>query len=377
VSVCECRELFDIPTDVAYLNCAYMSPSLRAVSEAGVAGVARKSRPWEITATNFFDGSERLRQLFARLISADADDIAIVPSASYAIATAAANLPLEAGSEILLLDEQFPSNVYPWRVRASETGAEIRTVARPADDDWTRALLERVTGKTAVIAVPAVHWAYGTLIDPIRLRTAADEVGAAVVLDLSQSLGAMPFDAGEARPDFMACPTYKWLLGPYSMGFLYASPSRQGGRPIEQNWITRRNSEDFSRLVEYQDAYQPGARRYDMGERANFALTPMVEAALERILEWGVPDIYDTLARRNREIVERAAALGFEAPPEHLRAGHYLGLRRNDGLDPDIVAKLAARSVYVSRRGDCLRITPHLYNTDNDFDRLFDALAAL
>jgi selenocysteine lyase/cysteine desulfurase len=369
--------LFDIPADVAYLNCAYMSPLLRDVRDAGASGVALKSSPWEITPQDFFDGSERVRMLFAQLISAGADDVAIVPSVSYAIATAAANIALAEGDEILLLDEQFPSNVYPWKVRAAETGARLRSVARPPDDDWTAVLLDEVCAHTAVISIPAVHWAYGTIVDLVRVRHAADAVGAALVLDLSQSLGAMPFDVSAVRPDFIACPTYKWLLGPYSMGFLYAAPHRQAGRPIEHNWITRRNSEDFARLVDYQEDYQPGARRYDMGERSNFALTPMVEVALERLLGWGVEAIYQTLSERNRDLVERAASLGFEAPCEELRAGHYLGLRRRGGLDQDVVAKLAARGVFVSRRGDCLRVTPHLYNTDEDIDRLFDALAGL
>jgi selenocysteine lyase/cysteine desulfurase len=377
MSIANCRDLFDLPDDVAYLNCAYMSPLPRDAVNAGIAGVSRKAHPWEVTPQSFFDGSERLRGLFARLISAAPDDVAIVPSASYGLSTAAANVELRAGDQILVLAEQFPSNYYPWKFRADETGAELCTVAKPNDDDWTSALLALISTRTAVISIPAVHWAYGTVIDLVAVRRAADEVGAALVLDLSQSLGAMPFDIAEVRPDFMVCPVYKWLLGPYSMGFLYAAPHRQNGRPIEQNWITRAGSEDFARLVEYRDDYQAGARRYDMGERANFALAPMVEVALERLLAWGVEEIYQSLSARNREIIARAAGLGFTAPAEHLRAGHYLGMRHPEGLDDDIVPKLASHGVYVSRRGDCLRVTPHLYNTDQDVDRLFGALESL
>jgi selenocysteine lyase/cysteine desulfurase len=114
----DCRALFALPAEVSYLNCAYMSPLMSESTRAGEAGILAESQPSAVTSNDFFERSERLRVLFAELISATADDIAIVPSASYALSTAAANIALESGDEILVLDEQFPSNVYPWRVRA-------------------------------------------------------------------------------------------------------------------------------------------------------------------------------------------------------------------------------------------------------------------
>lgn len=369
-----CRDLFEIPRDVAYLNCAYMAPLLRSARRAGEAGLARKTAPWDLTAEDFFDGAERIRSLFAELVHATADDIAVVPAVSYGTSVAAANLPVEQGQNIVVLAEQFPSNIYPWVERCRSVGAEVVYVARPDDHDWTRAVLERIQASTAVVALPATHWADGTKIDLVAIRGRTDDVGAALVLDLAQSCGAMPFDVGEVRPDFMVAPTYKWLLGPYSMGFLYVDPKWQGGRPIEHNWITRAGSEDFAGLVSYRDDYQPGARRFDVGERANFALTPVVEAALRQLLEWDVDAIYATLGERNRVLVERLTPFGFEAVPEAYRAAHYLGLRRRRGLPEDLVPRLANERVYVSRRGSCLRITPHLYNDDRDIEHLVQAL---
>jgi len=115
VMIASQRHLFDMPDDIAYLNCAYMSPLMKPVIDAGVAGMSRKAQPWTITPQDFFSDSEAARGLFARLIGADAGDIAIVPSASYGIASAAANVPVAKGQEILVLAEQFPSNVYSWR----------------------------------------------------------------------------------------------------------------------------------------------------------------------------------------------------------------------------------------------------------------------
>lgn len=369
-----CRDLFEIPDDVAYLNCAYMAPLPTAARRAGESGLAQKATPWDLSPSDFFEAAERIRRLFAELVSATADDIALVPAVSYGTAVAAANLPVARGQNILVLAEQFPSNVYPWRERARTAGAKVLSVARPDDHDWTAAVLERIDSGTAIVALPAVHWADGTAFDLVSIRRRADEVGAALVLDLAQSCGVMPFDVREVRPDFMVAPTYKWLLGPYSMGFLYVSPKWQGGVPLEHNWIVRAGSEDFAGLVSYRDEYQPGARRFDVGERANFALVPVVEAALRQLLAWGVPAIYETLGRGNRALAERLAAFGFSAVPENRRAGHYLGLRRARGLPDDLVPRLAAERVYVSRRGSCLRVTPHLYNDEGDFERLLHAL---
>ena len=87
------RHLFDIPDDVAYLNCAYMSPLMKPVIEAGATGLARKAHPWELTPDRFFTGSDEFRATAAQLLGCSADCIAIVPSASYGMATAARNLP--------------------------------------------------------------------------------------------------------------------------------------------------------------------------------------------------------------------------------------------------------------------------------------------
>jgi selenocysteine lyase/cysteine desulfurase len=370
------RHLFDIPRDVAYLNCAYMSPLMRHVVEIGRQAVARKGQPWTIRPADFFSGPETARSLFARLIGADADGVALVPSAGYGIAVAARNLAPRPGQTIVLLADQFPANVYAWRELARATGAGIVTVRRGPDGDLSAALLAAIDERTAVVACPHCRWTDGALIDLVAVGRAARAVGAALVLDLTQSAGALPVDVAEVQPDFLTAATYKWLLGPYAMGFLYAAPHRRAGMPLEQGWMNRAGAEDFARLVDYQDAYRPGARRYDMGEAPNFGLLPMTVAALEQILAWGVADIQTTLAARTAAIATRAAALGLTSTPTPLRAGHFLGLGFPEGLPPGLPDRLAAENVHVSVRGASLRVTPHLWNDDEDVDRLFAALEA-
>ena len=369
------RELFEIPESIAYLNCAYMSPQLKMVKATGEEALARKSRPWEVSPRDFFEGSETARELFAELVGGEADGVAIIPSVSYGMAVAAANVAVETGQSIIVLEEQFPSNVYPWRELAKRKGAEVVTVPRPACHDWTDAVLERVDERTAVVAVPNCHWTDGSFVDLARVGERAREAGAALVVDAIQSLGAYPFDVSQVRPDFLVVSSYKWLLGPYGLGFMYVGERYREGSPIEHNWINRHGSEDFSRLVEYKDAFQPGARRYDVGERSNFVLLPMANEALRRILAWGVDNIADTLSGLTARIEDEARELGMKTVPAERRAGHMIGLTLDPEAPKDLAARLAQENVFVSMRGRNLRVSPHLYNTEEDVQRLFDSLA--
>jgi len=369
------RHLFDIPDDVAFLNCAYMSPLPRASVMAGERGLRRKLHPWNIAPADFFTASEVVRGLFAQLINADADDIAFAPAVSYGMAQAAANISLARTQTIVTLAEQFPSNVYPWMELAERTGAQFVTVPRPGDDDWTAALLASIDRSTGVVAVPHCHWTDGGLIDLEAVGTACRRVGAVLCVDGTQSVGALPFDVKRIDPDYLAVASYKWLLGPYSFGFLYVAPRRQRGRPIEHNWIARKDSEDFVALVNYKREFQAGARRFDVGERSNFALMPVAEASLKLIADWTVPRILTTLRLRTDAIAQRARAdFGIDSVPAKCRAGHYLGLRFLGGVPPDLPSRLAAENVHVSVRGRAMRVTPHVWNTDEDVERLFAVL---
>jgi selenocysteine lyase/cysteine desulfurase len=368
------RHLFDIPADVAYLNCAYMSPLMKPVLEAGNAALARKAHPWELTPDKFFTGSDEFRATAAQLLDCAADCIAIVPSASYGIATAARNLPLKKGQSVLVLAEQFPSNYYSWQRRAEEAGAALKVVAWPEDNDWTAAVLDSLTADVAIAALPHVQWTSGGRLDLVRIGEACRKIGAALALDLTQSLGALPFSVREVQPDFAVAASYKWLLGPYSVGLLYVAPKWHGGLPLEENWIQRAGARDFSSLILYTENYDVGARRFDMGERSNFALLPPAVRAMKQLLEWDVAQISETAGALNRQLADAAAEIGFSAPAEPLRAPHYLALRRNEAIPKELPEMLAREKVFVSVRGSSIRVTPHVYNTVEDGARLIACL---
>jgi len=369
------RALFEIPDDVTYLNCASMSPQLRTVTAAGIDAVRSKASPWTLRAIDWFVHAEPLRALFGRLLGAEAECVALVPSVSYGLAVAAANVPVRAGQSIVVLDREFPSGTYTWRELARRTGARVVTVVREPGSSWTDAVLAALDDQVAIVAVPACHWTDGSLVDLERLAPEVRAVGAALVIDASQAAGAHPIDVERIQPDFLCAVGYKWLLGPYSLGYLYAAPKwHESGVPIEQTWMSRMGAEDFTSLVDYVDEMRPGARRFDMGEFSQFTLLPMSVAGLTQVVEWGVPNIAARIRVLTSRIASEARVLGCEVSTDAERVAHIVGVRLPHGLPSGLTERLAEARVYVSVRGDSIRVAPHLYNDERDVARFIEVL---
>lgn len=370
------RHRFSIPDTVHYLNCAYMAPHENGVAAAIHEGVQSKQAPWDFKPEDFFAVTEEFRTKAAQMAGVSPDTIAIVPSVSFALATAAKNLPLNAGQQIVTLAEQFPSNVYTWREHAARSDAEMITVQREAEACWTQAVLNAIGDDTAIVAVPNCHWADGRIVDLEKVAARCREVSAALVLDLTQSFGAMPIDFEAVQPDFAVAACYKWLMGPYGIGMLYVAPKYHEGEPLENNWMNRANSQDFARLVDYRNDFQPGARRFDMGEKSNPAQLKGAGAAIDFLQEFGVEAIARTLGEKTAEIARQATAMGLSVPAQGTRAPHFLAIGFPDGVPEGLTERLAQRQVFVSLRGSSLRVTPHLYNDERDTAALIETLRA-
>ncbi|MGE5953403.1 MAG: aminotransferase class V-fold PLP-dependent enzyme [Qipengyuania vulgaris] len=374
MTIADQRARFAIPAEVHYLNCAYMAPLSQEVSAAMVEGARLKEQPWNFRPTDFFAVTEEFREKAARLAGVAADNVAVVPSVSYGLAVAAKNIPMEAGQEVVTLGDQFPSNVYVWQEKAARYGGKVIAVDRPSQSCWSEAVLGAIGPDTAVVAVPHNHWADGRLVDLVAVGEKARKVGAALVLDLTQSLGAMPLDFAAVQPDFAVAACYKWLMGPYGIGMLYVDPKYHEGEPLEHNWINRAFSEDFARLVDYRSDFQPGARRFDMGEKSNPPLLKGAGAGMDFLLEFGVEAISRELGRRSEALANEAQALGLTSAEIGTRAPHFLSLGFPDGAPEGLTETLATRQVHVSLRGTSLRVTPHIYNTASDSDALVQTL---
>jgi selenocysteine lyase/cysteine desulfurase len=373
------RHLFDIPDGIAYFNCATSSPQLNESQRRLSEGVRGKSHPWERTPQSFFDDAETIRRLSAEIFGGDADGYAVVPAASYGMSTAARAVEphLKAGDRILVIAEEFPSVVLPWRRTAQETSAVMVTVPTPEDGNWTQAILKNIGAGIKVVAISSCHWMNGAYIDLHTVSKACRASGIIMAVDATQTLGAVPFSVAEIQPDFLVAAGYKWLLCPYGFGLLYVSERWRDARPLEETWLARVNAEDFATLAQYSDTYMPGARRFDVGEKCTATILPGAVAALEQIKIWGVENIAATLAAINAKIAARLEQLGCRLPEITQRCPHMFGAQLPETCTGDMVAQLKATNIHISQRGNSLRFAPHLHVSEHDVDRLIKGLGEL
>lgn len=368
------RSYFEIPNDITYLNCAFLSPFLRATREAAERALDIRNRPWELSSSVFFKDAERTRELFAEIIGGCKEGVALVPSVSYGMSVAAKNLNLPRGSSILIPDGEFPSNVYVWREVAKQCGLELKTIPVPANGDWTSAVLKLLDKSVSMISVPPCHWTDGSKFDLKLIGQRAREVGAKFIVDGSQAIGTFPLSVDEWDPDYLMCVGYKWLLGPYGISFLYVPKRHREGQPIEYGWLNRKGCEDLSRLCEYTDELTDGARRFDMGQRANFILLPMMNAALETLLTWGLATVENTILKTAVEIEKQLRARGAHVVPLENRMPHIIGVKVPSAKQ--VAATLAEQKVFVSARNDVIRISPHVHVGMHDVEKLVRSFPA-
>lgn len=374
------RDLFSLPSSIHYLNCAYMGPLTRSTEAAGIEGLKRKSNPTGILTEHFFKPVDDLRELAGRLVNASPERVAIIPSVSYGVAIASANLPLRSGQNVVTPAEEFPSNIHAWRDRCRAENCQLRLVPRPEDVQgagaaWNEALLEAIDEQTALVSLTAVHWTDGTRFDLERIGRKAREVGAMFVVDGTQSVGAAPFDFAAIQPDLLVCAAYKWLLGPYQYGFVVLGDRLLQGRPLEETWMGREGAEDFTQLINYRDGYRPGARRFDVGEHSNMIAVPMLSESLRQIMEWGVENIRDYCNALVDEVRDALGDSPFALPPPSDHTPHMFGIHVPDPAGiPRILEELKRREIYVSLRGNSVRVSPHVYNTKEDMQALAEAL---
>ena len=372
------KDKFLLQSKYAYLNCAYMAPTSKKVEKAGIKGIKQKRKPYHVAPEDFFKTADTCRRLFSQLIdNSEPDRIAILPSVSYGIANVTNNLKGKSG-EIIVVDEQFPSNVYPWKAIESED-LKVTFIAKPTGTEkgavWNQAILEAINDNTVAVALGNVHWADGTLFDLIRIREKTRKHNALLVIDGTQSVGALPLSIQEIQPDALICAGYKWLFGPYSIGLGYYGPAFDSGSPIEENWINRKGAENFGGLINYEPNYQPQALRYEVGEHSNFILLPMMVEALKQLLKWSVPKVQEYCGHLTNYLIAETEVFGYKYEAKEYRAGHLIGLTPPEEIDLDRLQKaFKQKKISVSTRGESIRVSPNVYNDERDIDRLIKTL---
>ena len=373
------RALFDIPSEVSYLNAAGWSPLPRATQEAAREAVSRKGQPWKLAPEFSNEQHERARKAAAALICADAADVALVSSVGYGVAIAGKLLTIHRGFRVLVLENDHASPVLEWMSRARAQDFIVETIAQPADGDWTSAVLAAIerpgAAPLSLASISSIHWSDGGMLDMPRIRDALRKQGAALLLDATHSVGVIATDVKTLDPDFLIFPTYKWVLGPYGRAFVYVARRHQDGVPLEQTSFGRCNVKAENPVYFADTSYLPDARRYDMGERDHFISMEMASIGMEMVASWGAEMITQRLSTLTRRIADGLNGTNaVQVLDERFRAPHILSLGFPGGMPGDLIPKLASEQIYVASRLGRMRISPHVYNDEADVDRFVAAL---
>src|SRR6202050_5174837 len=373
------RALFDISREVCYLNAASYSPLPLRTQEAARAAVGRKGRPWLLDNEFAQQQYERTRKAAAALIDAVPADVALTPSVGYGVSTAAKIFKVPRGARVLVLQDDHSSAVLEWMTQAEEGGFTVETVRQPQDGDWTQAVLAAIARPgappIAIASISSVHWSDGGVVDLGKIAPALRKAGAALLVDATHSAGVLDLDVRLLDPDFVAFPTYKWLIGPYARAFLYVAKRHQGGIPLEQTSYGRRAVQSEKKVYFADTNYVGDARRCDMGERDHFISMEMAAIGMEMMAQWGRAAIVERLAMLTSRLADGLRGKHGGIPDARVCAPHILSLGFPDGMPAGLVERLAAENVFAAPRLGRLRISPHVYNDEADVDRFVEVFS--
>jgi selenocysteine lyase/cysteine desulfurase len=334
----------------------------RAIAERGTAALDEEA---EIAV---FEGTRRAA---AALLRASADDVAIVSSATLAVGQIAWWVRPGAGTNVVVIDLDFPSLTYPWLRLAEETGVEVRFVRRKQREPAALSLEDirsLVDHRTAVVCVSHVQFATGHRFHPGELATLAHEHGGVLVLDASQSAGAVPLDVGADEVDFLVATSYKWLSGSFGAALWYVRPDlRERFRPPLVGWRSVLEPYELDAVAM---PLAPSARKVEFST-SGYGAGAALGGAIEYVLDIGVERIMAhnlSLAGRLADGLEALGATLVTPRGDDRRSG-IVAARFPGREASEIAAQLNAAGVIVSSRLGGTRFSLHYFNDASDVDR--------
>jgi selenocysteine lyase/cysteine desulfurase len=369
---------FPWTAEAVYLNAASIGPLPARTRRAVEEFAALRAAPHRMQDRHFFPLLAQARTLAARLINAEADEIALATNTSYGINLAARSLPLEPGDVVLLSDREFPANVYPW-LALKRRGIEVEILPLTAEGwpDEDR-LVERVSDpRVRVLAVSLVQFGSGYAVDLARLSRACRDTGTWLVLDAIQGVGQLPVNVEETPVDVLACGGQKWLLSPWGSGFVYV---RRGMLevlpPADVGWMAYAGTDDLNRLTDYGDTLRPNARRYELVTLPYQDVAGFVASA-GMLLDIGIAAIRDHLMEIRAPLIEWAGRRGIRvsSPIDPVHGSGIVCLDFPDATRGYVVLRRAG--IVSSLREGSIRLAPHLYNTSEDLQRVGQVLDTL
>jgi selenocysteine lyase/cysteine desulfurase len=371
------EEWFEIE-DATYLNLASQSPMPKVAHRAVQTAIEWKKFPHHTAESANFEVPNRIRASIAKLIGAKAEEIALTTGASTGMSAVAYGLTWKPGDEVLTATGEFPLQYATWKPMEAREGIVMKVVA-PRDrfitaDDFLAAM----TPRTRMVSVSLVRFDDGVLLDAARIAAACHAQGALLLLDVSQSCGAIPMDVAKLGADFLVCAGYKWLLSPYGTGFFWSKNEHtKRMRPGPFYWAAQEGAENFSSLSRENPKLVPGARRWDLPETSNYFNFAAMDASLQFVLQFGP----ETVEAHNRKLIDFL----FErlpkdrcvpaSPLDSSRRGPYgCFAARSPEKTAELYQKLVKEKIITSLREGNIRVSPHLYNTERDIDRLITAI---
>ena len=373
------KEWFAIE-DAAYLNTAAQAAMPRVSLDAVQVSLAAKRFPHHLDDAVWFEVTNRLRASLASLIGARSDEIALTTGASTGLAAVANGVTWKPGDEIITAKGEFPLHYATWKPMEEREGA-ILTIVTPRDrfiaaDD----LIAAMTPRTRVMSVSLVRFDDGSLLDAARVAAACHEQGAIFVLDATQACGAVPIDVSALGADFLVCSGYKWLLSPYGTGFFWAKSERQSVlRPGPFYWQAQA-ADTFASLNLVDPTPARSARRWDAPETAsyfNFNVTAM-DASVGFVHRVGPAAVLEhnraLIASLFDNLPKGCSPASPLDPAQRGPYGCFVGRNREETIE--LYQKLLKQNVFVSLREGRIRVSPHLFNSTQDIDRLVSVIAA-
>ena len=362
--------------DQTFLNHASTGPLPQRAVDALQEATALRAEPWRFTQELQFGTLAKARAGCARLINGDAHDIALMVNTSYGLNLAARALPFDTGDVVITSDREYPSNIYPWMELEAARGITLKRIPCDGVLPDEEAIMAALDGpRVRAVVLSWVSFATGYRIDVARIGRACRERGIWFILDAIQGVGATRLDVRAVDVDVVACGAQKWLLSPWGTGFVWLRPDLvRSLRPVDVSWMATRNSDDFTRLTDYDFTYRDDARRFEMITLPYQDFIGL-NASLDLFLEVGLDEVYAQIDRLTTRIVRWASG----APGVRLVTPR--GREQRAGIvavaPPNPVAasgRLTSAGVTHSLREAAIRLSPHFYNTEDEIDR---ALALL
>jgi cysteine desulfurase/selenocysteine lyase len=362
----------------SYLNCAYHGAIPNVAVEAMQAAALLKQAPYRLPDTAHFEFPAAYRQAVAQLIGGSEQQVVIGDSATHGIMLLVRGLQWQAGDEVIIPQNEFPANKFPWQA-LEPAGVVLRQVDLSEAQSWLGNIEAALSERTRVISVSWVSYSTGFRLDLEAVSALCRDRGILLVIDGSQGVGGLRFDVNSVPFDLLSCATYKFLLGPYGVGFSYVSkPLLEELTTSNINWMRVKGADDFNRLSECDLDLVADASRFDVNETASFFNLAAGTASLRYLQRIGPGTVEDHVAALLLQLAE-ALPEGYrvmsDSSPQH-RSNIFCIRGKDEKHTCGVFEALQAARVFTSMRDGNLRISPHLYNTPRDIDRLLEVLGS-